>query len=378
MEALLMENTNLVTDNVKKDWRITVMEMILAFLIALGVSDTLARRIFCLIMICCDIDVKRIMEVTGFCKKTVTSLRTKVRNGDFTDLLVVKGGGRKRSLAEIEDEIIQMIETENFFTQQQIVDAIYDRHKITTSKSNVKRLLKRHGYKRLRSGSLPAKADIKKQRDTCENVIWPLMEKAKDVNSNVVMLFMDAAHFVIGCDFLGSIYCKTRRFITTFSGRNRYNVLGAIDFYSKEVYTVTNDTYITATQICEMFRKIVEAYPGKEIHIVLDNARYQKCAIVLDLAKELGIHLEYIPPYSPNLNLIERLWKFVKGELRTKFYSDFSEFKKRINDIIASTAAGEQNHDRIKNIISENIQLFDEMERKDEHTLQVVPKEKAA
>ena len=149
------------------------------------------------------------------------------------------------------------------------------------------------------------------------------MKKAEE--GNIVLLFMDASHFVLGCDYLGYIYSRVRRFVRTFSGRRvrrfvktfsgrkRYNVLGAIDYVTKRILTVTNDSYITATEVCSMLRKVASEYPGKTIHIILDNARYQKCAFVQTLAKELGIVLTYIPPYSPNLNLIERVWKFVKS-----------------------------------------------------------------
>ena len=51
----------------------------------------------------------------------------------------------------------------------------------------------------------------------------------------ISLLFLDASHFVMGCDFLGRIYGKARRFVKTFSGRKRYNVLGAIDYVIKKV-----------------------------------------------------------------------------------------------------------------------------------------------
>ena len=142
------------------------------------------------------------------------------------------------------------------------------------------------------------------------------MKKATRKNSAHVLLFMDASHFVLGCDFLGGIYSKIRRFVKTFSGRQRYNVLGAINFMTKKVHTITNTNYITATEICQMLRQVASEYAGKKIHIVLDNAKYQKCEIVTSLAKELKIELVYLPTYSPNLNLIERLWKFTKSRLR--------------------------------------------------------------
>jgi len=87
-------------------------------------------------------------------------------------------------------------------------------------------------------------------------------------------------------------------------------VLGAINAISKELVLVTNTSYITSIEICQLLVKIAgrrrQAVP---ITIVLDNARYQRCKLVIAKAEELGIELLFLPPYSPNLNLIERLWK---------------------------------------------------------------------
>lgn len=185
------------------------------------------------------------------------------------------------------------------------------------------------------------------------------MDKAKQKGSEHVLLFMDASHFVMGSDFLGGIYGKTRRFVKTFSGRKRYNVLGAINFVTKKVTTVTNDTYITATEICKMLVKLACEYKGKTIHIALDNARYQKCELVREVAEFCGIELIYIPPYSPNLNPIERLWKFVKGKLRTKYYDNFSEFQSTIDAIMDGTETVYK--EPIARLIGEKVQLFDDL-----------------
>lgn len=193
------------------------------------------------------------------------------------------------------------------------------------------------------------------------------MEKAE--KGSVALLFLDASHFVMGCDFLGHIYGRARRFVTTFSGRLRYNVLGAMDYVTKKVLTVANDSYITATEVCDMLRKIAEEYGEREVHLVLDNARYQKCQMVRDLAGQLGIHLEYIPPYSPNLNLIERLWKFVKGELSSKYYADFSAFKQKIDAIVGSTDG--KNKLRIDRLMGKGIQLFRGLVLTCEHTFAI-------
>jgi transposase len=80
-----------------------------------------------------------------------------------------------------------------------------------------------------------------------------------------------------------------------------------------------------------MLQKVAAEYASKAIHIILDNARYQKCEIVTNLAQELGITLHYIPP---NLNLIERLWKHAKNRLRTKYYDQFGEFKEQFKQLV--------------------------------------------
>lgn len=216
---------------------------------------------------------------------------------------------------------------------------------------------------------MPAKADTVAQRNFYDSVLMPLIKMTKRKNSSHILLFMDASHFVLGCDFLGGVYSKIRRFVKTFSGRQRYNVLGAINFMTKKVHTVTNSTYITATDICQMLRLVASEYAGKKIHIVLDNARYQKCELVTSLAKDLAIELVYLPPYSPNLNLIERLWKFVKGKLRVKYYSDFGTFKDTIDSIIKGTDGAFK--EQISQLIGEKIQLFDDLELVCENTYSI-------
>jgi transposase len=126
---------------------------------------------------------------------------------------------------------------------------------------------------------------------------------------------------------------------------------------TKKVTTVTNDTYITAAEVCEMLWRVAAEYAGKPVHIVLDNARYQKCEVVRNLAQELGIVLHYIPPYSPNLNLVERLWKHVKARLRSKYYDRFDDFKDTIDSIIEDTSKGSKK--LIDKLIGELVQIFD-------------------
>ena len=204
---------------------------------------------------------------------------------------------------------------------------------------------------------MPAKADTEKQRCFWDAILKPLMRRARQ--GKIVLLFADASHFVMGGDYLGSIYGTCRRFVRTFSGRKRYNVLGALDYVSKKVTSITNKTYITATEVCDLLTKIAKDYISKPVFLVLDNARYQKCDAVLELAKELKIHLLFIPPYSPNLNFIERLWKYVKKGLRSKYYCEFDGFCKKIDALIDFTHT--DNYEAICSLVGKGVQLFDDL-----------------
>jgi len=144
---------------------------------------------------------------------------------------------------------------------------------------------------------------------------------------------MDASHFVMG-GFAGRVWSVVRRYVKTASGRQRYNVLGALNFISKKIETVTNDSYITSTQVIEMLVKLADTYT-KPIKVILDNARYQRCTAVTQKAASLGIELVFLPTYSPNLNLIERVWKIVKGKVLSSVYHEtFCDFCSNIFDCV--------------------------------------------
>lgn len=115
-------------------------------------------------------------------------------------------------------------------------------------------------------------------------------------------------------------------------------MLGALNAITHELIILHNDTYINAQTVCDLLVRIAACGMDKPITLVLDNARYQKCQIVRELAERLSIELLYLPPYSPNLNLIERLWKFVKKKcLYSKYYANFSDLKRAITDCLNQT-----------------------------------------
>ena len=281
-------------------------------------------------------------------------------------LEIDKGRGRKSPLEDegIKADIIRELREKNYSSIDDIVAYAKEKHNVKVSPECMSAFLAANGFRKLKAGSFPKKADTDAQKKFYNDVLSFHMEKAR--SGEEALLFMDAAHFVHGCDFLGYFYCETRRFIRTFSGRQRRNVLGAIDFVTKELVTYTNEDYINKESVIELLGKIKEAYGDRKVFLVLDNARYQVCKPVREMAESLGIGLLFLPPYSPNLNLIERLWKFMKNKLRREFYDSFDKFKAGIDAIISETAGKYKKE--IDSLIAGPVQLYSNYVKLNENT----------
>ena len=163
----------------------------------------------------------------------------------------------------------------------------------------------------------------------------PLLNQAK--NNEIELYFGDAVHIIYGAS-LGYSWCKKRQEVKSAYGRKRFNVMGAYNCINSETITVTNDSYITSSEIVELFKKIREKNENKKVVIILDNARYQKCDLVKQAAIDNEIEIVYLPAYSPNLNLIERLWKWLRKKcLNNKYSETFTEFCDDITNTLSQT-----------------------------------------
>lgn len=226
---------------------------------------------------------------------------------------------------------------------------------IKRSLGRVRHFLHRAGMKVRATGQVPAKADPEKQQEFHDKTLQPLLQEAKDGKCHV--LFMDGAHFVLAA-FIGLVWCFERIFIKTAPGRFRLNVLGAINSTTHKLTALYNTDYINSTTVVELLERIAVEYARLPIYVVLDNARYQHCAFVKLAAQRLGINLVFLPPYSPNLNLIERLWKFVKAEVcSANYFPDPKSFQAAIVDFLNSLHKKPMKK-KLKTRLTHNFQLF--------------------
>lgn len=226
---------------------------------------------------------------------------------------------------------------------------------VTRSPTQVRVFLHRCGLRCRKVGSLPAKADPVVQAQFLATQLQPRLDEARAGQRHV--FFVDAAHFVLGA-FLGWLWTQVRVFVRAPSGRQRLNVLGALHAITQEILTVTNTTYITALEVCQLLTQIAAPTPDRPVTVVLDNARYQRCRLVTLHAAHLGIELLFLPPYAPNLNLIERLWKFVKKEcLYSQYYEKFDAFQTAIHACLATAPVTRAKE--LKSLLTLNFQTFE-------------------
>lgn len=226
---------------------------------------------------------------------------------------------------------------------------------IKRSPSQIRTFMKYLGMSFRKMGHIPAKADPEKQAAFLEKTLNPLIKLAQ--KGLCLLFFVDAAHFVLR-PFLCSLWCFSRVFIKAPAGRQRFNVLGGINAITQKLEFYVNETYINAESVCEFMRRLRKKYPVLPIYLVMDNARYQKCKLVMGLAEQLNINLVFLPSYSPNLNIIERLWKFIRKKvLYGKYYENFLLFKNGISECLNFINKGHYN-DELKSLLNLKFQTF--------------------
>ena len=198
---------------------------------------------------------------------------------------------------------------------------------------------------------------VRGQREFLDNELKPKLDAALDGCGHV--LFVDAAHFVYGT-FLCCLWSIVRIFVRAASGRQRFNVLGAWNAVTRELISITNTTVVNTDTMCALLQTVASRGLIGPVTMVLDNAHYQRNAVVQGLAAELGIVLLFLPSYSPNLNLIERLWRFMKRKAAYgRYHPTFADFRAAIEDVLDRVPTTHAS--MLASLMTLNFQEFDEV-----------------
>lgn len=267
----------------------------------------------------------------------------------------------RHELQEAYGEVEQVLSQANCSTIAEAGQVLAQHFDYRAGKEAVRQLLHRLGFKRRKAGTFPGKVDQFEQWQNRQEAflqkLWQLIDQAE--KEEIDLVFTDAAHFVYG-QFSQYCWSKSPCYAPSGHGRYRVNVYGAYDVITNGVYTMYNEGYIDAEFVVEYLywlRDQVYTDQNRPLHLILDNARYQHCKYVKQEAEKLNIILEFLPGYSPNLNLIERLWKYLKRIIGRTYHDNKTDFQNAIIHLLESL--GEQDHqNKLRTLLNPRFQQF--------------------
>lgn len=301
-----------------------------------------------------------ICRLSGISKQALVTWLKQYNDGGIERLGQLNYKGQASKLNAYKEQMIAYFTKHPPTSIPEAQHAVEEQTGLKRSPTQIRDFLLRIGMKCRKVGHVPGNTvdpeKITEQEDFQRDELEPRLEEAKTGTRKVY--FMDAAHFVFRA-YLGVLWCFQRIFIPSPAGRKRFNVLGALDALTHEVLTMTNCTSMNSRSVCKLLDKIAEANRGLDIAITvfLDNASYQKSIFVQEYAAMYGIELVFLPSYSPNLNLIERYWKFIKKQcLYSKYYPDFEHFTQAIQDCLDNSY--HTNKKNLDSLLTWNFQSF--------------------
>jgi transposase len=239
--------------------------------------------------------------------------------------LSTSNGGSEGKLSDKEmREFTEHLQDVTYLYVKDICQYILVQYGITFSISGMTKWLHAHGFCYKKPHAVPAKADKEQQK----KFIQYYTRLKKKAGNKEPIYFADSVHPQHQTQMAyGWILKGERKDIPTTAYQKRLNFIGGICLDGHRFIYHQVDQ-VNAVGICDFLWQLRKANPGKyRVHLIWDNARYHRNDEVKDFAKELGIKLHYLPPYSPNLNPIERIWKLMHESVRyNKYYGKFSEF----------------------------------------------------
>lgn len=250
--------------------------------------------------------------------------------------------------------LINELNNKLYQTTQEITDWIKKEFGITFNSQGLVHLLKRIGFVYKKTKLIPSKADIEKQKTFLEY----FNKLRKGLNKDEVIYFGDAVHPQHNTQIsYGWIQKGKEKEIKSNTGRTRVNINGVLNPETKEVI-FREDKTINAESTIELYKEIERRNENKDkIYIIIDNARYYKNKVLNEYLKNSKIKQIFLPPYSPNLNLIERLWKLMKKKvIYNKYYEKYSEFREKIFEFFNNLQIYEN---EVNSLITYNFQLID-------------------
>ena len=265
-------------------------------------------------------------------------------------------GGVSKLTIDQEQELVAHLSETTYGAAKDICAYIEKHCSISYTPHGLVPLLHRLGFSYKKTKQVPGKADPEKQKAFLK--IYRRLRK-KVNNSNVVLYFLDGSHPQHNAmPAYAWIKKGEEKELKTNTGRQRVNLNGALNIEDHTVVVRQEDT-INAEAAIRLLKDIEVKHPRVEkIYCIADNARYYRARAVQEYLARSRIKLLFLPPYAPNLNLIERLWKFFhKKTMYNRYYASCAEFQEAIR-VFFKDVNRRRYADELATLLAENFQII--------------------
>jgi transposase len=311
-------------------------------------------RIKCILALDKGYSYSEVADILMIDESTVWRWKEKFQEGGMELLLNNDYKGKDCCLSEEQQkELEQYLEQHICLSAKEVCDYVKKKYDVQYTSKGMTNLLHRLGFVYKKPKHLPSKADMEAQKKFVEQY----QELKETKNAEDKIYFMDGCHPTHNSQLgYGWIKKGEEKFVNANTGRERMNINGAYNIEEHKVI-VREDESINAQSTLSLIQQIMVLQTTGIIYLIADNAKYYRSKMVREfLEKNPRVKIIFLPPYSPNLNLIERLWKLVKKKVAyNKYYEKFSVFREKIMEEFKNIKNYQQ---ELESLMTENFQLF--------------------
>jgi transposase len=313
-----------------------------------------ADRIKSILMLDKGFSYKEIAELLLLDEMTIRRWHVQYKTKGIKTLLKDNfwGGEAKLNCQQLK-ELSLHLENHIYHTAKEIVAFVEDTYGVKYSTKGMTKLLHRLGFTYKKPKHIPGKANQQAQ----EEFVKKYNELKENKATEDRIYFMDGVHPLHNSQpAYGWIKKGEEKTLKTNTGRQRVNINGAYDIENRTV-TIREDESINAQSTIALLEQMLKNQPFGMLYIILDNARYYRSKLVQEfIGKNPRIQFMHLPPYSPNLNIIERLWKFFKKKTTyNKYYEKFAVFQEKCIDFFQNI---EKYKNELESLMTDNFQII--------------------
>lgn len=240
------------------------------------------------------------------------------------------GGSDSKLSAEQTAFLISQLSDNLFHHTRDVIAFVTRTWNIIFSIPGMNKWLHRNGFTYKKPSGVPHKLSEEKQRQFIE-----YYKELKTTVGDEPILFIDGVHPTQATKIsYGWIRKGQKKAVKTTGSRTRLNIMGALNLKALTSPLICEYKTINEYNVSLFLNEIRKVYPdyNQKIHVILDGAGYHRSQLVKDWAEVVNIRLHYLPPYSPNLNPIERMWKLMNEHARNnRYFSSTREFREAIS-----------------------------------------------